>query len=171
VPSGLQEADFSIDGERVEVRYRLGRGTVEVAVGDKPLLGVTVFAATGDGVDLEVDGVRRTCRVHRSGDVFFVDSVLGATTLVEEDRFPEPGSQDAPGSLLAPMPGTVVRIAAEPGATVSEGQTVVVLEAMKMEHSVKAPVDGTVSEIGVVVGQSVDLGTVLAIVEGLEDDA
>jgi propionyl-CoA carboxylase alpha chain len=132
------------------------------------LVGVMLLSATPELVDFQVDGVRRSCTVRQSGATFFVDSVLGATTLTEEDRFPEPGAQNAPGSLLAPMPGTVVRVAVEPGSSVTAGTTVVVLEAMKMEHSVTAPVDGTVSEIGVAVGQAVDLGAVLAVVEEVE---
>ncbi|MCW2752163.1 MAG: accC [Aeromicrobium sp.] len=171
VPGGHQEAVFSLDGDEVDVRYRLGRHTTDASINGDPLLGVTVSFASAELVDLVVDGVRRSCTIRQSGSTFFVDSVLGATTLIEESRFPEPGSQAAPGSLLAPMPGTVVRIAVEPGTAVTAGTTVLVLEAMKMEHSVVAPVDGTVTEIGVDIGEAVDLGAVLAVVQGIEDDA
>jgi propionyl-CoA carboxylase alpha chain len=170
VPSGREEAVFSADGDEVDVRYRLRPHGVDASVNGEELSGVRLLSATADLVDLEVDGVRRSCTVRQSGTTFFVDSVLGATTLIEELRFPEPGSQNAPGSLLAPMPGTVVRVAVESGAQVTAGTTVVVLEAMKMEHSVTAPVDGTVTEIGVVVGQAVDLGAVLAVLEDVDAD-
>jgi biotin carboxyl carrier protein len=70
--------------------------------------------------------------------------------------------------LIAPMPGTVVRVAATAGEPVAAGTALVVLEAMKMEHTIAAPHDGTVAEIRVSVGDSVDLGTVLAVVEALE---
>jgi propionyl-CoA carboxylase alpha chain len=62
------------------------------------------------------------------------------------------------------MPGTVVRIGAVPGTPVRAGATVVVLEAMKMEHTVAAPHDGVVSELPVALGQQVDTGAVLAVV-------
>jgi biotin carboxyl carrier protein len=68
------------------------------------------------------------------------------------------------------MPGTVVRIAAGVGQPVRAGTTVVVFEAMKMEHPVKAPAAGTVAEVLVEVGQTVDAGEALAvIVETMED--
>jgi biotin carboxyl carrier protein len=63
------------------------------------------------------------------------------------------------------MPGGVVRVLAEPGAAVTAGQPLVVLEAMKMEHTVVAPVDGTVTELHVAPGDQVDTGQVLAVVD------
>jgi propionyl-CoA carboxylase alpha chain len=165
VPSGHQEAVFTVDGERVDVRYRLSRRGADVLVNGEPLPDVRLLSSGPELVDLEVAGVRRSCTVRRAGALSFVDSALGGTTLVEEPRFPEPGSRTPPGSLLAPMPGTVVRVAVQPGEVVTAGTTVVVLEAMKMEHSVTAPTDGTMTEIGVTVAQQVDLGAVLAVVE------
>jgi biotin carboxyl carrier protein len=66
------------------------------------------------------------------------------------------------------MPGTVVRVAAVPGDAVAAGQVLVVLEAMKMEHSVRSPHDGTVAEVRVSAGQAVDSGTVLAVLDAPE---
>jgi propionyl-CoA carboxylase alpha chain len=165
VDSQAQHVTFDVEGEEVEVRYRVRRGTTEVSVGGTTLSGVRLVSATPELVDLEVDGVRRTCAVRAYGSTYHVDSVLGSLKLVEQARFPEPGDRNEPGSLLAPMPGTVVRVPVEQGQRVEEGATVLVLEAMKMEHSVKAPVAGVVSQVSVKPGQAVDLGTVLAVVE------
>jgi propionyl-CoA carboxylase alpha chain len=63
------------------------------------------------------------------------------------------------------MPGSVVSIAAAVGDEVSAGQPVLVLEAMKMQHTVSAPHDGVVSEIPVKVGEQVAAGAVLAVVQ------
>jgi propionyl-CoA carboxylase alpha chain len=63
------------------------------------------------------------------------------------------------------MPGAVVRIDVEPGATVAAGQPVLVLEAMKMQHTVTAPYDGVVTEIPVDVGSHVAAAAVLAVVQ------
>jgi biotin carboxyl carrier protein len=71
----------------------------------------------------------------------------------------------ADGALRAPMPGKIVATPAKPGDTVTKGQPVVVLEAMKMEHALVAPFDGVVGEIGVAVGDQVAADTVLAVVE------
>ncbi|HET9998757.1 MAG TPA: biotin/lipoyl-containing protein, partial [Nocardioides sp.] len=71
-------------------------------------------------------------------------------------------------SLLAPMPGTVVRVAVEQGVEVAVGQSVLVLEAMKMQHTVAAPYDGVVTAVDVHMGQQVAAGEVLAVVEEKE---
>jgi biotin carboxyl carrier protein len=120
-------------------------------------------------VELEVAGVRRVCHVHQVGTVFYVDSPLGASELVERPRFPDPDAVAHVGSLLAPMPGSVVSVAVAEGDHVVRGAAVVVLEAMKMEHTVHAPADGVVSAIEVAVGQQVDTGAVLAVID--EEDA
>jgi biotin carboxyl carrier protein len=68
-------------------------------------------------------------------------------------------------AVIAPMPGRVVRVLVEAGAAVIHGQPLVVLEAMKMEHSIASPADGTVTEVLVQVGQQVETGQVLVVVE------
>ncbi len=113
----------------------------------------------------DIDGIRREITVRQSGGTWDVDSYLGSTELTELPRFPDPAPTAAPGSLLAPMPGTVVRLEVAPGAHVKAGSPIVVLEAMKMEHSVCAPHDGVVTDIEVTGGQQVDVGTVLAVVD------
>ncbi len=67
-------------------------------------------------------------------------------------------------SVQAPMPGLVVSVPQEQGATVEAGQTVVVLEAMKMENDLSSPIAGTVKEIRVNKGQTVDQGEVLVVI-------
>ena len=79
-------------------------------------------------------------------------------------RFVDPADAVASGSLLAPMPGTVVSVAVEVGAEVAAGQAVLVLEAMKMQHTVSAPHAGVVTEIDVRPGTQVASGEVLAVV-------
>ncbi|MGV0801157.1 acetyl-CoA carboxylase biotin carboxyl carrier protein subunit, partial [Mycolicibacterium elephantis] len=76
----------------------------------------------------------------------------------------------AQGSLLAPMPGSVLRIGAAVGDRVHAGQPLVWLEAMKMEHTVTAPADGVLAELNVEPGQQVDVGTVLARVDSEEGE-
>jgi propionyl-CoA carboxylase alpha chain len=85
--------------------------------------------------------------------------------LTRVPRFVDPAEQVASGSLLAPMPGTVVSVAVEAGQAVTAGQPVLVLEAMKMQHTVKAPTDGVVTQIDVKAGAQVAAGEVLAVVE------
>lgn len=64
--------------------------------------------------------------------------------------------------VTAPMPGTIVKLVAAPGAAVKKGQTILILEAMKMENEIVAPRDGVVGQILVSTGKSVATGDVLA---------
>jgi acetyl/propionyl-CoA carboxylase alpha subunit len=159
VPSQLQRTAY--DGVVVGYAFRRDGLVVEV---DGQQLDVTLVALTPEIVDVELEGVRRRIQVHQVGDTAYVDSALGSTVLVELPRFPEPGSGLVAGSLTAPMPGTVVRVEAEKGQSVSAGEVLVVLEAMKMEHAVRAPVDGIVDDVLVAAGQQVDDGAVLVVV-------
>ena len=70
------------------------------------------------------------------------------------------------GSLRAPMPGKIVATPAKAGDTVTKGQPVIVLEAMKMEHALVAPFDGVVGAVNAAVGDQVGADTVLAVIEG-----
>ncbi|MCB1292997.1 MAG: acetyl/propionyl-CoA carboxylase subunit alpha, partial [Mycobacterium sp.] len=106
--------------------------------------------------------------VTRYGDRVEVDSALGPVAFTAVPRFPDPASVAAQGSLLAPMPGAVIRLGAGLGDQVSAGQPLVWLEAMKMEHTILAPADGVVADLNVIVGQQVEVGAVLARVESAQ---
>ncbi|WP_323742367.1 acetyl/propionyl/methylcrotonyl-CoA carboxylase subunit alpha [Nocardioides islandensis] len=129
----------------------------------------SVVAASPASVTLETDGVRTTYDVTINGDPgrewVDVDGPTGHARLTRKPRFTDPADALASGSLLAPMPGTVVSVAVEQGAAVTAGQPVLVLEAMKMQHTVAAPYDGVVTTIDVHRGQQVAAGEVLAVVE------
>jgi propionyl-CoA carboxylase alpha chain len=163
--NGPQQTTYVANGVSVEVHYRFDRGNLLAEVDGASFAEAVMRSASATSVVLDVGGIRRTIAVHRVGPAVYVDSALGASVLVEEPRFPDVDELRAPGSLLAPMPGTVVRINVETGQRVKAGTVVMVLEAMKMEHSVVAPHDGVVAEIGVALTQAVDVGTVLAVVE------
>jgi propionyl-CoA carboxylase alpha chain len=158
VPSRPQVKRYERAGREHEVRYRHTR---EGLTAD----GVRVVRTGQDLVVLEVDGVRRRFEVSAYGDEVYVNS----TRLTALPRFPDPTVQLAPGSLLAPMPGTVVRIAEDlaEGAAVAAGQPLIWLEAMKMQHQITAPVTGTLTALTVTAGQQVEPGTLLAVVEEL----
>ncbi|MFD0379457.1 acetyl/propionyl/methylcrotonyl-CoA carboxylase subunit alpha [Streptomyces sp. NPDC127112] len=132
---------------------------------DRP--GVRVLAATPALVTLEVDGVRRTFHVKHKSNTVYVDSTHGSHTLTRVPRFPDPQDRTEPGSLLAPMPGTVVRVAEglAPGTTVTAGQPLLWLEAMKMEHRILAPASGTLTALHAATGQQVEFGALLVVVQ------
>jgi propionyl-CoA carboxylase alpha chain len=148
-------------GTEHAVRYRFTRAGVELPDHE----GVGLIAASQERVVLRVVGVDRSFDVARYAADVFVDSPLGPVQLAALPRFGDPDAAVAQGSLLAPMPGSVLRIGAAVGDTVSAGQPLVWLEAMKMEHTVTAPGDGVLAELNVEVGQQVDVGAVLARVD------
>ena len=127
--------------------------------------GLTVVEATADRVVLERDGVRTAYDVAVTGDTVEVDAATGHLRLTVVPRFTDPADAVASGSLLAPMPGTVVRVAVAEGDPVEAGQTVLVLEAMKMQHTVTAPTAGTVTRMSVQPGAQVAASEVLVVVE------
>jgi len=163
-PSQQQSLVLERRESSTTVTYAFGRDGVDVRVDDVGR-DVVVHTSTPDLVDLTVDGVRRRYAVACDGDLVDVSSALGSSTHRLVPRFSDPASVLAAGSLTAPMPGSVVRVLVAAGDTVAAGQTLVVLEAMEMEHAVHAPAAGVVSEIRVQPGQQVDAGSVLAVVD------
>jgi propionyl-CoA carboxylase alpha chain len=158
----LAECSVSLDVARAanEVRPEVARA----AAPDEVRPDVALVEATPDRVTLDVDGVRRGYRVHQVGSDVFVDGPDGSAHLVELPRFPVAAAEPAAGSLLAPLPGAVARVHVEVGQRVAAGETLLTLEAMKLEHPVLAPTDGVVAELPVPAGGRVDAGAVLAVV-------
>ena len=167
VPSQPQRTEFEAhDGESVTAAWWGGRDGYTAD-------GVTVLAAAPGVVTLERDGVSTTYSCTVTGlpgrEVVDVDAPRGHVRLTRVPRFLDPSEQVASGSLLAPMPGSVVKVLVEQGQAVAAGDPVLVLEAMKMQHTVSAPTDGVVTRLGVTTGQQVAAGEVMAVVEGAEE--
>jgi acetyl/propionyl-CoA carboxylase alpha subunit len=160
--SGCQVKTYRDDGDTEQhVEYRFTRTGLTLP-GDAT---VRLVAATADRVTLADGGVEHSFAIARHGDDVYVDSARGPVHLVALPRFPEPGSTVEKGSLVAPMPGNVIRLGAAIGDTVTAGQPLIWLEAMKMEHTITAPSDGVLAELNVETGQQVEVGAVLARVE------
>ena len=132
------------------------------------LEGVTVTSASPTRVVLEEDGVSVGFDVVVGASTVDVDGPDGSATFEVVPEFVDPADIVAEGSLLAPMPAAVTSVAVEAGQHVSKGDIVLVLEAMKMQHTITAPTDGVVSELDVSPGQQVEAGAVLAVIEGEE---
>jgi propionyl-CoA carboxylase alpha chain len=160
-PSAAQEVSYKRDDGQMLVRYRTTRGGVVI---DEPP-GVEVTEATPDRVVLAVGETNFEFRIERVGSQRYVDGPSGAVTLDVVPRFPVASVDDAPGSLHAPMPGRIVKLEVATGDVVAEGQVLVVLEAMKMEHTLRAPTAGVVRAVSAAPGEQVEAGAVLVVVE------
>ena len=107
-----------------------------------------VLAVAGDRVWLHIDGAAHEVVLHDPV------ALLGAAD-----------GQAASGTILAPMPGVVIAVEAQPGDRVSAGDTLLVIESMKLETAIKAPRDGTLASMGFAAGQSFERDAVLATLE------
>jgi propionyl-CoA carboxylase alpha chain len=124
---------------------------------------IQVLDASPEEVLLAAGGVEARFEVLVVGDAVAVDGPTGSVQLRAVPRFIDPTEALASGSLLAPMPGSVVAVHVGDGDSVVAGSTVLVLEAMKMQHTISAPADGVVSDL-VRIGAQVAAGDVLAVV-------
>jgi propionyl-CoA carboxylase alpha chain len=164
-PSAPQRASYESGGETIEVSYEFARDGLRAEVNGTSFPAIRLRNTAGDQVDVEIAGVRRVIGVQPAGGAWYVDSALGHSVLTEAGRFPDPDAAAQAGSLLAPMPGTVVRVEVAVGDHVPAGAVILAIEAMKMEHAIRAPAAGVVATLPVAVGAQVDSGSVLAVLE------
>lgn len=169
--SGYQVKCYRDDGDTEHrIEYRFTRTDLEFGRDESTHL----ISASPDEVVLADDnGVATSFAVVRYGEDIYVDSARGPVHLTAVPRFPEPGAGVEKGSLVAPMPGNVIRLGAQVGDGVTAGQPLIWLEAMKMEHTITAPADGVLTQLNVATGQQVEVGAILARVEvpGNEGDS
>ena len=117
------------------------------------------------GIDIEFDGKRAYSRITLSENKILVHMPYGDVMLEIKPRFVIPGLEIQAGGLIAPMPGKVIDLKVKKGNKVKVGDTLIVLEAMKMEHSIKASEDGVVSELLVSTNDQVENGALLMVVK------
>ena len=187
VQQGIPVAWRNVASQPQVARFTLGssdqEGTRALARADEPttvewsggrngysVAGVSIRAASPTSVTLERDELVTTYAVSIDGDRVDVDTPSGHVLLTVVPRFPDPADAVGRGSLLAPMPGSVVSVAVEKGQPVAAGQPVLVLEAMKIQHTVSAPYAGTVTQIDAQPGRQVATGEVLAVVSPSSTD-
>jgi propionyl-CoA carboxylase alpha chain len=165
VPSGWRNArlprqrtQLRWKNQELSLEYQLRRdGSFDVGADDHAL----VHRWDEREIDLEFNAHRATRRVTRTNTHLYVQSSRGTVDFEIVPRFAVPDVEAIVGGLTAPMPGLVIDIRVTPGQHVEVGETLMVMEAMKMEHVISAPNAGTVATILVSTGQQVDNGAVL----------
>jgi propionyl-CoA carboxylase alpha chain len=174
VPSGWRNARLPrqlvllrVGADTLEVHYRSRRdGSFDIGDGSVG----RIHAWSTRSIDLELDQMRAHVRVTRSADTLLVQSRRGTITFQLTPRFVAPGVDAPRGGLNAPMPGSIIDVRVTSGQSVSAGETLMVMEAMKMEHVISAPAMGIVGEVFVVAGQQVENGAVLLTLDVLGSD-
>ena len=168
-PQWVSFDDGSEGGLRVEYRH-LGGDRFEVSLGADTEQTLDARLLAFDGADLRwAEGpVLRKARVIVDGppeaERYHVHSLEGSLSLRELPRFPDRSAVVVPGACVAPMPGKIVQLRVASGDAVRQGQVLLVMEAMKMEHTVTAPEDGVVSALHVAEGDQVEADALLAVV-------
>jgi 3-methylcrotonyl-CoA carboxylase alpha subunit len=157
-------------GERaVRVHYR--RDVYVLELGDRRM--EARAERGGDGaLILQLDGVRsRVSALHRGREVTILAGGAAWRLTHLDPLAPELEEDASAGRLTAPMPGRVLDVLVAPGARVKRGQALMVLEAMKMEHTIAAPADGVVARVPYAAGDLVEEGAMLLAFEEESDAA
>ncbi len=174
IPSGWHNArlpnqriSFEIDGEEVEIEYkRLRDNSFRTPDGTIAI----VHEWSSDSIDIEINSLRYKYNITKDENLILITHQRGSKVLKVLPRFQSSSAKAPEGSLVSPMPGKVIEVNVKQGQTVSMGDELVVIEAMKMNHAISADQDGKVDEIFIKVGDQVDLGANLLILESEEDN-
>ncbi len=179
-----QKRAYTVGDESLTVHYRPTRShmfdiTVEHGSATESETLATITSTCGlislddNGVRgvVEVNGVRSAVNVAVGPATVTVTCADGTVTLAPMARFPDRSAVDTAGGQTAPMPGRVLSVHVATGDTVVAGQTLVIIEAMKMEHTITAPADGTVHELRCAADDQVDNGQVLVVIGHPESDS
>ncbi|WP_310532994.1 acetyl/propionyl/methylcrotonyl-CoA carboxylase subunit alpha [Novosphingobium sp.] len=126
---------------------------------------VASFLLDGESIDIELDG-----EAEGGGESSVLIAENGKVWQMLPWRVDGSGHHGAhDGDILSPMPGKIIAVEVTEGQTVTKGQKLLTLEAMKMEHSLTAPFDGTVAELKAVAGAQVQVDALLARIEAVEE--
>lgn len=152
----------------IEVRYQARRdGTFDLAEQGE----ARVHALDARSIDVSVNARRSSLRVSHVDDALDVQVPQGTVSFVIVERFESPETIEVAGGLHAPMPGVILDVRVKEGERVEAGQTLVIMEAMKMEHVISAPHGGVVREVLTARGQQVDRGVGLLRLDRAEIEA
>ena len=157
-----QKINFRYLEKDLEVTYKANRdGSFDVNDGTV----ARVVKWTSYGIDIEVNNSRFFSKVTRDNDNIVVHGPWGDALFKILPRFTLPGAEAQAGGLIAPMPGKVVDLKVKTGSKVKKGDTLVILEAMKMEHQVKAPEDGKITKVLIKKDDQLENGALLMVLD------
>ena len=156
-----QRIKLMILKNEIEIKYQLKRSGLFEVMGTN----CKIHAVDESGIDVEVGSHRFFAQVTRADDQILINMPFGDLDAVIVPRFIEPGNEVPEGGLVAPMPGKVIEVRVKKGDKVKAGDTLIIIEAMKMEHSIKATENGKVTKLMVSLNQQVDNGATLLVLD------
>ncbi|MDA9917258.1 biotin/lipoyl-binding protein [Gammaproteobacteria bacterium] len=156
-----QRIKLMILRNEIEIKYQLKRSGLFEVMG----INCKIHAVDESGIDVEVGSHRFFAQVTRADDQILINMPFGDLDALIVPRFIEPGNEVPEGGLVAPMPGKVIEVKVKKGDKVKAGDTLIIIEAMKMEHSIKATENGKVTKLMVSLSQQVDNGATLLVLD------
>ncbi|MDA9274242.1 biotin/lipoyl-binding protein [Gammaproteobacteria bacterium] len=156
-----QRIKLMILKNEIEIKYQLKRSGLFEVMGTN----CKIHAVDESGIDVEVGSHRFFAQVTRADHQILINMPFGDLDAVIVPRFIEPGNEVPEGGLVAPMPGKVIEVKVKKGDKVKAGDTLIIIEAMKMEHSIKATENGKVTKLMVSLNQQVDNGATLLVLD------
>ena len=157
-----QKITFNYLDQDIEITYRSNRDG-SFTVNNRTT--AKIIEWTPSGIDIEVNNSRFFSKITRDSDSIVVHGPWGDALFKILPRFTLPGSEQQAGGLVAPMPGKVIDLKVKVGSKVKKGDTLVILEAMKMEHLVKASEDGKVTKVLIKKDDQLENGALLMVVD------
>ena len=157
----LQRVKLLFIQDEIEVQYKLNKDNLYEVMGSI----CEIYHCDIAGIDVEIDSHRFYAHVTEAGSEITINMPFGDVNASVLPRFIEPGNDVPEGGLVAPMPGKVIDVKVKKGSKVKAGDTLVIIEAMKMEHAIKATETGKIAKVMIKLNDQVDNGATLLVLE------
>jgi propionyl-CoA carboxylase alpha chain len=157
-----QKISFQSGSEEISISYKSDRNGFFNINND---IKAKVIKWNTYGIDIEIGNTRFFSKITRSNETLVIHGPWGDILFKIMPRFKSIGQEVKDGGLIAPMPGKVIDLMVEVGSKIKKGDTLVVLEAMKMEHAIKAIEDGVIDELFIKNNDQVENGALLMVIK------
>ena len=157
----LQRVKLLFVQDEIEVKYKLNKDNFYEVMGSI----CKIYHCDSFGIDMQIDSHRFYAHITQAGSEIVINMPFGDVNASVLPRFIEPGNDIPEGGLIAPMPGKVIDVKVKKGSKVKAGDTLVIIEAMKMEHSIKATETGKIAKVMIQLNDQVDNGATLLVLE------
>ena len=157
----LQRVKLLFVQDEIEVKYKLNKDNFYDVMGSI----CKIYHCDSFGIDIQIDSHRFYAHITKAGSEIVINMPFGDVNASILPRFIEPGNDIPEGGLIAPMPGKVIDVKVKKGSKVKAGDTLVIIEAMKMEHSIKATESGKIAKVMIQLNDQVDNGAALLVLE------
>ena len=157
-----QKINFLVNSEEISISYKSNRdGSFDV----NDDITAKVIKWDPSGIDVEIGKTRFFSKITKSDENLVVHGPWGDILFKIMPRFRSIGQEVKDGGLVAPMPGKVIDLKVKVGSKIKKGDTLVILEAMKMEHTIKAIENGVVDELFISDSDQVENGALLMVIK------